>query len=382
MHQGFLMRPSPAPHLIGAPGSLGQQLSSLVSDRPPAPGIRLHANENPLGCSPAAKEALREALSDTHLYPDPLGRSLRLALSSASGARPSSIILGNGSNEVIDLMVRAFCAAGDSVVVPRWSFIAYANSARAQGARLIETRCRDDFSIDLEDLARAIRQDSKARIVFIANPNNPTGTCLGRDELIPFLDSMSGSPIPIVLDYAYWEYVAASDVPAPAELLERFANVVVLRTFSKAYGLAGLRIGYGMASEEIADIVDRVRAPFNVNRLALAAAQASLQDDGFLRKSFEHNRRSMELWAKALGEHGVRVLPSQGNFLMVDLSGRSVDGRQFQELCSEHGLTVMSLGGYGLHQAIRFSMGTDKGNRQAIRIVSSVLKREKLSKTA
>lgn len=339
--------------------------------------IKLASNENPLGSSPKAIQAVRRALSSLHRYPDASGFHLKRALAARNQLSPEQLILGNGSEEIMDFMIRAYCAPGDAIVTSQAAFIAYKISAQIQGMETLEAPMTADFRFDLGAMAHLARADERVKIVFIANPNNPTGTYCRTDELREFLRQMQNvrdGSVLVALDSAYWEYVTAKDLPDPMELMREFPNVLVMRTFSKIYGLAGLRIGYGAASRDIVATMEKVRKPFNLNALALVAAQAALGDTGFVSRSRKLNSLGRKFWERELKRLGLPFWPSQGNFVLVD-TGRGFGksgGEVFQE-CLRLGVIFRPVTNYGLLHALRISFGTVEENRMALKALERVV---------
>ncbi|MCC7440755.1 MAG: histidinol-phosphate transaminase [Bdellovibrionales bacterium] len=337
--------------------------------------VKLASNENPLGPSPRAAAAVRKALKDLHRYPDASAYELKLAINRHLGIDPGRIVTGNGSNDVIDLLVRAFCQPGDAIVTSQAAFIAYRICAQIQGVRSLEAPLTPDMRFDLGAIAELVRRDPKARMVFVANPNNPTGTYSSREELRSFLKEMTqirGGSVLTVLDYAYWEYVTAADLPDPAELLKEFPQVVVLRTFSKIYGLAGLRVGYGVAAPEVIATLDKIRQPFNLNVIALAAGAAALSDKAFVKRAREANIQGMAFWEKGLERLSVPYLPSQGNFLLADVRrGMGKRGSDVYVACLKKGAIFRPVANYGLDGWLRISIGTAAENRFALEVLTA-----------
>jgi histidinol-phosphate aminotransferase len=344
--------------------------------------IKLASNENPLGPSPKGKAAAARALKEIHRYPDASGYGLKNALSSHLSVQANEIVLGNGSNEIIDLLIRAYCIPGDTIVTSRAAFVAYKVCAQVHGVRALEAELTPDLRFDLPAMLKLLREDARARIVFIANPNNPTGTYVNGRELTNFLDEVSrvrGGECLVVLDSAYVDYVSAPDLPDSIALYRKYPNVVALRTFSKAYGLAGLRVGYGVASPELVGNLNKIRMPFNLNIPGLAAAEASLADRAFLKKVIAQNRRGMRFWEQSLTEMGVPFWPSQGNFLLADMQrgvGRS--GSEVFQACLARGVIFRPVDNYGLPHALRISVGTDEENRMAVRVLRELYRPAKV----
>lgn len=339
--------------------------------------IKLASNENPLGPSPKALKLLRKKILDLHRYPDASAFHLKQAISKHHTLPMNQIIVGNGSNEVIDMLIRAYCVPGDSIVTSKAAFIAYRICAQIQGVSTLESALTPDLRADLKDMAAIVRAQPRVKMIFLANPNNPTGTYNTTSELKAFLKEMAtirdGSVL-VVLDYAYWEYVNAKDLPEPTALMKNYPNMMILRTFSKVYGLAGLRVGYGLGAPEIISVVEKIRQPFNLNAPALAAAVEALQDQAFVKKAKKVNDAGMKLWTKALDRMGIPYWPSQGNFLLIDTSsGLGKRGGDVYENCLRRGVIFRPVANYGLMHALRISIGTREENEIAIRALEKEL---------
>jgi histidinol-phosphate aminotransferase len=338
--------------------------------------VKLASNENSLGPSPRALRAIQASLKESHRYPDASHFSLKTALSTHLRTAPDTLIVGNGSNEIIDLLIRTFALPGDCIVTSRAAFVAYRLCAQIHGVSTLEAPLTPDLRFDLGAVAELARQNEKAKLVFIANPNNPTGTYVNSTELRAFLKTMAevrdGSVL-VVLDYAYWEYVTAGDLPDALELLREYPNVVVLRTFSKIYGLAGLRVGYGVGRPEVIASVEKVRQPFNLNSLGMVAAEAALGDRLFVSRSRELNEEGMKLWTRELEAMSVPFWKSQGNFILIDATqGFGKPGADVYQACLKQGVILRPVANYGLHHALRISVGTPAENRAAIRALRNV----------
>lgn len=350
----------------------GKPLSELERDYGVRDAIKLASNENPLGPSPAAQEAARGALGDIARYPDGNGFELKRAIATRFGVEIAGITLGNGSNDVLEIIARAFLAPGVTGVFSQHAFAVYAIVTQAIGAKARVVPAHNGergqrYGHDLEGLSTAITD--KTRVVFIANPNNPTGTWLRKDELEAFLERVPKSVI-VVLDEAYVEYVTESDYPDSIPWLSRFPNLIITRTFSKAYGLAGLRVGFALSHPEIADLLNRVRQPFNVNILALTAAAAALGDRAHLEASLKLNQAGLAQWVEATAEMGLSFVPSVGNFICLDL-GR-VAAPVYESLLRE-GVIVRPVANYGLPNHLRITLGLAQENRRAINALRKVL---------
>lgn len=327
--------------------------------------VKLASNENPLGMSPAAKGAVAGALDNIARYPDGNGFALKQALSYKLGASMDSFVLGNGSNDVLELVARAFLSPQHSGVYAQHAFAVYPLAIQAIGARHIEVPARN-FGHDLAAMADAIAPDT--RIVFIANPNNPTGTFLPGELIEAFLERVSPDVI-VVLDEAYNEYLPPALRYNAVPWIKRFPNLVITRTFSKIYGLAGLRIGYAVTSPEVADVINRVRAPFNANSLALAAAEAALGDDEFLQRSYEVNAAGMQQIIDGLSALNLAYIPSAGNFLTFKVG----DAAGVNQRLLKQGVIVRPIAGYGMPEWLRVSIGTREENARFLAALTAVL---------
>ncbi|HTP50662.1 MAG TPA: histidinol-phosphate transaminase [Anaeromyxobacteraceae bacterium] len=331
---------------------------------------KLASNENALGPSPKALAAAREAAGRMHLYPDGSAFYLKEALARKFAVAPEEVIVGNGSNELIELLVRTFVLEGEEVLTSAHTFIAYKLAAGAQGRKLVEAPMRDRFHYDLAAL-RA-RLSPRTKVVFLANPDNPTGTWFLEDDLVPFLEAVPKETL-VVLDEAYVEFVEAPRFQDSLSLRRRFPNLIVLRTFSKIYGLAGLRLGYGFARPELTGYIDRVRAPFNVSLVAQAAGVAALGDEAHVERTRELVRRERPFLAERLSALGATVVPSQANFLLADFPGTS--GKVLFEALLRQGVVVRPMGGYGFPTAQRITVGTRPENEKAIAALRKALGR-------
>ncbi len=329
--------------------------------------VKLASNENPLGPSPVALAAARDALAEMHLYPDGSGYRLKRALSTRYGIDPECITLGNGSNELLNMIARVFLHPDDEVIYSEYSFIAYAMAVKACNAqaRIVPAR---DYAHDLAAMAAAVTP--RTRIIFLANPNNPTGTAFTGPELVAFLDAVPEQVV-VVLDEAYTEYVdPAQGLANGLALRTRYPNLVVLRTFSKAFGLAGLRVGFAVADRVITDLMNRVREPFNVNVPALAAAEAVLGDEAYLRRSIEVNAAGMSQLCAGLTALGLEYIPSFGNFVTVDMARPTAP--IYQALLRE-GVILRPLDNYAMPHHLRISVGLEAENRRCLEALARVL---------
>ena len=314
--------------------------------------LKLASNENPLGMSPKARRAVEAAISGIERYPDQFDLIAKVAAS--TGVGQDQVVLGNGSNDVLDLIARVFLASGRSAVFSQHAFAVYPLATLSTGAELICTPAKH-YGHALDAMRAAIRPDT--RIVWIANPNNPTGNFLPYPEVRAFLEAVPKDVV-VVLDEAYNEYLPPAERVDTADWLKDFPNLVVTRSFSKIYGLVGLRVGYALASAEIADLMNRVRQPFNVNNLAIAAAVAALDDHLFVAESYELNRRGMEQMVAGLKRLGLEHIPSHGNFVTF----KAGDGAAVNQKLLQQGVIVRPIGGYGLPEWLRVTIGSESEN--------------------
>lgn len=314
--------------------------------------LKLASNENPLGMSPKARLAVEGAIAGIERYPDQFELIAKVA--ERTGVARNQVVLGNGSNDVLELIARVFLAPGRSAVFAQHAFAVYPLATLATGAELIATPAKD-YGHDLDAMLAAIRPDT--RIVWIANPNNPTGNFLPYPAVRAFLEKVPQDVI-VVLDEAYNEYIAPEERVDTAAWIGEFPNLVVCRTFSKIFGLAGLRVGYALASPEVADLMSRIRQPFNVNNLALAAACAALDDGEFVQRSYELNRAGMAQLIAGLTALGLEYIPSHGNFLTF----RCADAAKTNQQLLQQGVIVRPIAGYGLPDWLRVTIGSQAEN--------------------
>ncbi|HEX6735587.1 MAG TPA: histidinol-phosphate transaminase [Azonexus sp.] len=325
--------------------------------------VKLASNENPLGMSPKAKQAVEAAIAGIERYPDQFELIAKVA--ERCGVAAGQVVLGNGSNDVLDLIARVFLAPGRSAVFAQHAFAVYPLATLSTGAELIATRAKN-YGHDLAAMRAAIRPDT--RIVWIANPNNPTGNFLPYPEVRAFLETVPPDVV-VVLDEAYNEYLPPADRVDVAGWTADFPNLVVCRTFSKIFGLAGLRVGYALASAEIADLMNRVRQPFNVNNLALAAAVAAIDDHEFISASYELNRRGMAQIIAGLEGKGLEYIKPHGNFVTF----RVGDGAAVNQKLLRQGVIVRPIGGYGLPEWLRVTIGTEAENARFLEALAKAL---------
>lgn len=346
----------------------GKPIEELERELGVQNSVKLASNENPLGPSALALAAAAESLKHIALYPDAMGFKLKARLSECYDIAASQITLGNGSNDLLELIARVFVNPGDEVVYSQYAFIVYPLVAQAVGAKSIEVPALN-YGHDLVAMAAAVT--AKTKLVFLANPNNPTGTAFNRDDLNLFLHSVSPQTL-VVLDEAYTEYVSDPQIPNGMELLAQYPNLILTRTFSKAWGLAGLRVGFAVASTEITDLLNRVRQPFNVNIPALAAAEAVLQDNDYLRRSVELNQAGLNQLCEGLTAMGVEYIPSFGNFVAIDLKQSAMP---VYEALLRKGIIVRPVGIYKLPNHLRVSVGTQAENERFLVALHEVIGR-------
>ena len=359
------------PHLLElAPYPPGRPIEEVQREYGLTHVIKLASNENPLGPSPKAVAAIRRCLRTAHLYPDGNVFYLRQALSRYHGVRPEHLMFGNGTDELIIWLALTYLAPRDTMIISQFSFVRYQMAAQLVGARY-RTIPLVEWRHDLRAMARAVSPGTRA--IFLANPENPVGTMVGRREFERFLAAVPKRVL-IVLDQAYYEYVQSKDYFNGIEYVERHPNLVVLRTFSKAHGLAGLRVGYGVADPQIVNDVNRVRPPFNVNRLAQEAAIAALDDAEFLRRSIEVNEAGRRYLYGEFERLGLEYVPSQTNFVLVRVGSGSADGAAVAQAMMRRGVIVRPMSGFGLLDYIRITIGRPAENRLAVRTLEKVLR--------
>ncbi|MCO4860500.1 histidinol-phosphate transaminase [Cupriavidus sp. WGlv3] len=331
--------------------------------------VKLASNENPLGMPESARTAVAAAVAELGRYPDANGFALKDALSARFGVPADWLTLGNGSNDILELAAHALVEPGQSIVYAEYSFAVYALATQEIGARAIEVRARD-YGHDLDAMAAAIAPDT--RLVFIANPNNPTGTFLPAAQIEAFLQQVPRHVV-VVLDEAYNEYLDADQQYDAIAWVRRYPNLMVSRTFSKAYGLAGLRIGYAVAQPELTDLLNRIRQPFNVNSVAQAAAIAALADTDFLRRSAELNRDGKRQLTEAFDRLGLEYVPSSGNFVLVRVGDDDGAGARVNLALLRQGVIVRPVGNYNLPRWLRVTIGLPEENAAFIAALERAL---------
>jgi histidinol-phosphate aminotransferase len=327
--------------------------------------IKLASNENPLGPSPAALAAIKKAAMQVHLYPDGNAFYLKQKLAAKLNVQTANLVLGNGSNDIIEFLAHALVGLGDDVVVSEYCFAIYPIVTRLLGGNVITVPAKD-HGHDLPAMGRAITKRTK--IVFVANPNNPTGTLASAREVLDLVNN-TPSNVVLVMDEAYIEFLEEPLDLVPRILSGETPNLILMRTFSKIYGLAGLRLGYGVAHPEFIAALEKIRQPFNVNLLAQAAGLAALDDDEHVRKTRQNNFTGRKYLESALAKMGLRFVPSFANFVLVEV-GRGQ--RVFEEM-QKRGVITRPMGGYQLPEWIRLSVGTPRENERAIRTLRKAL---------
>lgn len=323
--------------------------------------VKLASNENPLGPGSKALEAIQQASSDISRYPDGNGFELKQAIATHLSVTSETITLGNGSNDILELIARAYvCRAKDEVIFSQYAFVVYPLVTQALGATAVVTPA-NEFGHDLDAMLASITENTK--LIFIANPNNPTGTLLSDDAVYTFLSKVPSS-IVVVLDQAYVEYLVATD--NAITWLNKFDNLIITRTFSKAYGLAGLRVGYSISNAEIADYLNRIRQPFNVNHIAQSAAVAAIADKGFLARSVAANKSGLLQISQGFDRLGLSYIPSYANFIAVEVADA---GKTYQKLL-EKGFIVRPV---EMQNYLRISVGTRNENEAFLDALKSIL---------
>jgi histidinol-phosphate aminotransferase len=331
--------------------------------------VKLASNENPFGVPESSQRAMAAAVADLGRYPDANGFDLKAALSRRYDVPADWITLGNGSNDILEIAAHAFVQAGQSVVYSQYSFAVYALATQGVGARAIVVPAKA-YGHDLDAMAAAIEDDT--RLVFIANPNNPTGTFIPAAEIEAFLDRVPAHVI-VVLDEAYNEFLTPEQQFESSEWVRKYPNLMVSRTFSKAYGLAGLRVGFAIAQPALTDLMNRIRQPFNVNSLAQAAAIAALDDKEFLEQGAKNNAAGYQQFVEAFEQLGLEYVPSYGNFVLVRVGDDNDAGARVNLALLKQGVIVRPVGNYGLPQWLRISIGLPQENAVFIAALKKAL---------
>ena len=350
-----------APYQGGKPISeLAREMGLQVEDI-----VKLASNENPLGISPKADYAIQEALLDIARYPDGNSFALRDAVSHKFNVAPNELVFGNGSNDILELAARAFLTAGCEAIYSQHAFAVYPLVTQATGATGVVVPAKD-YGHDLIAMLAAITPNT--RIIFVANPNNPTGTLLGKTELFKFLKQVPKSVL-VVLDEAYDEYLSADNKSEAITWLSEFNNLIISRTFSKAYGLAGLRVGFGVCHADIADLMNRVRQPFNVNSIAQAAAVASLADGDFVERSYALNQAGMAQLTQSFNKLGLTYIPSFANFVSFAVNNAA----KVNQKLLQNGVIVRPIANYGMPEYLRVSVGLFSENARFLEVLNEII---------
>lgn len=361
------MKPNVPDYILSiAPYKPGKPADALERELGIKNSVKLASNENPLGPSPMAVAAVQDHLSTMNRYPDGSGFRLTVKLAEKYGVKPENVIIGNGSDDIISLLAQAFLGGGGEAVMPFPSFLMYDISVKSSGGKSVMVPLKG-VSIDLDAVSRAITD--RTAMVFLTNPNNPTGSSFTKSEFQKFMDGLPEN-ILVIVDEAYIEFVRDPSVFNSMHTPLADSRVITLRTFSKAYGLAGFRVGYGIMDERIAQILHRVRQPFNVNSLAQVAAAAALDDDEFLEKSLFTMNSGIDFLKEALSGMGLESLPTQANFFLLDVQRDATE--VFDELL-KHGVITRSMKSYGYGTYLRISAGLEAENRLFLNALGKVL---------
>jgi len=356
-----------------SPYQAGKPIDELKREYGVSDVIKLASNENPLGPSKNVITAIQQELAELSRYPDGNAFELKKSLATKHSVGIEQITIGNGSNDILEILTRAFVTAAHEIVFSQHAFAVYPIVTQAVGAKAVVVPAKN-WGHDLEAMHQAIT--NKTRVVFIANPNNPTGTWIGKKDLAKFLEAVPETVL-VVLDEAYFEYAerdtTAKDYPNGIDFLSQYSNLIVTRTFSKAYGLAGLRVGYSVSNSQVADILNRVRQPFNVNSLALKAAETALSDTDYLETGIKLNTQGMEQLITAFEKRALDYIPSVGNFICVNVGDNGL--KVYDDLLYE-GVIVRPVANYEMPEYLRITIGTEKENDRFIAALNKVLNNE------
>lgn len=339
--------------------------------------IKLASNENPLGASKKAISAMQEAMQEIHLYPDGNGFELKKTIADKFGFEIDQITLGNGSNDILELIARVFLTINDEALFSQYSFAVYPLATQAVGASLnIVPALPEDAPMPLGHDLKAMRAaiTDRTKVIFVANPNNPTGTWLNATELEEFIASIPDNII-VVLDEAYFEYVQEADYPDCSKLVAKYPNLIVTRTFSKVHGLAGVRVGYSFSSADVADLLNRVRQPFNVNAMAQAAAVASLGDSEHIAESVRVNSAGLKQITKFCENKGLAYIPSVGNFICIKVGAHNekLGAADIDEKLLQNGIIVRPVANYNMPEYLRVTVGTEAQNARLLEALESIM---------
>jgi histidinol-phosphate aminotransferase len=352
------------PHIRDlAPYVPGKPMEELERELGISHSIKLASNENPLGPSPKAVKAMREAAGEVHRNPDGASFALRKKLAGRLGVGENQLVFGTGGDEILELIAKTLVGPGDEVVYGWPSFAMYPIVIKGMGAKGVPVPLTEDFVHDLDAMADAVTD--KTSVVMVCNPNNPTGTSVGAAEFDRFVDKLPADVV-LAVDEAYFEFARREDFPDVIALMDRRPGTLVLRTFSKVYGLAGIRIGYGICDEELASYLERARHPFNVNRLAEVAALAALDDEEHARRTIELNTAGIEYLTTELGKMGIKTWPSEANFILAET------GAEVFDALLARGVIVRPMGGFGLAEHVRISIGLPEENERLIKAIAEI----------
>jgi histidinol-phosphate aminotransferase len=355
------------PQILGIhPYVPGKPVSELQRELGLTRISKLASNENPLGTSPKVLAAVQAELGEMARYPDGAAFEAKAAVAAFLKVKSNQIALGNGSNELLELVARVFAGPGDEVVYSQYGFAVYPISAQVVGAKGVEVKAKG-WAHDLAAMLAAVTD--KTKIIYIANPNNPTGTVFGKAEWEAFISQVPKQVV-VVLDEAYLEYCDYADYPNGLDYIEQYPNLLISRTFSKAYGLAALRVGYMVGCEEIIQYINQLRAPFNINHYAQLAVVEALQDQDFVAQSVAVNKAGMQQICSALTSLGIEMIPSSGNFVCAHFGGQTA---RVNQMLLQKGVIVRPLGGYGMGETLRISIGTAEENQHFIEALTAVL---------
>ncbi|SFR49818.1 histidinol-phosphate transaminase [Thiomicrospira sp. ALE5] len=354
------------PHITNiSPYIPGKPVSELQRELGLSQITKLASNENPLGVSTKVEKAAQAALKTLGRYPDGNAYYLRSAIAEFTQRALDEVMVGNGSNELLEFVGRVFAGPGDEIIFSQYAFAVYAITAQIVGATPVQVPAKD-YGHDLDAMAAAIT--SKTKVIYLANPNNPTGSFFNAQALDAFMHKVPANVV-VVYDEAYLEYVERDDAPSGLELLNAYPNVIVTRTFSKAYGLAALRVGYLLAQSEVVGLLNRVRAPFNVNELSQVCAVAALGDQDFVTASVALNKQERAKVEAAISQMGYHPLPSEGNFICVDMG---TDAANINQQLLKLGVIVRPVSNYGMANFLRISIGTEAENAHLISALAQV----------
>jgi histidinol-phosphate aminotransferase len=352
------------PHIRDlAPYEPGKPMEEVERELGIRDSIKLASNENPLGPSPKAVEAMREVAAKVHRYPDGASFALRAKLAERLDVEEAQLVFGAGADEILELIAKTLMGPGDEVVYGWPSFAMYPIVIKGMGATGVPVPLDSGFVHDLDAMARAVTP--RTRVVMLCNPNNPTGTSVGAEAFERFVAALPDDVV-LAVDEAYYEFVRREDFPDVVQLLARRPGTIALRTFSKVYGLAGVRIGYGICDAELASYLERARHPFNVNLLAEAAALAALEDDEHVRRTLEMNAKGIEYLTAALGRLGIETWPTDANFLLARTGPDTFDP------LLRRGVIVRPMGGFGLHDHVRISIGLPEENERLVKALAEL----------